>query len=253
MKFFLLVAAIPFFAPAFSQDTTELIKYYNGAKSYKLITKKDTLLVCTYPTGKKESVRELKGNKITGTYTRWYENGNLMWQKELKHAIPNGKSVYYNEKGIKVAELMYENGKISDTIYIKANTHLLFGKITYTSRVHGGVENEDGTSNISESSGPYSNCYMYAAKVDSFKKPELICNYKSDVNGDFFITVPIGTISFFTVSLKIDSLKPGQFTIPSTSGESDESAWDKQGPIVVKKENSILFIELHHSSNAYAP
>jgi len=253
MKIVLLVAAVLLFTPLFSQNITELVKYYDGAKSYKLITKKDTSLVCKYPNGKKESVRQIKENKITGTYSRWYENGNLMWEKELKNSIMNGKSVYYNEKGNKVAELIYDNGKISDTIYIQENVHLVFGKITYTSRIYGGMQNEDGSSNVSEHSGPYFNYYMYAAKVNSVKKPELISQYKSDVNGDFFITVPIGKISFFPATLKIDSLKPGQFTIPATSWDSGEDTWDKQGPLEVKKENLILFIELHHTSNGYAP
>lgn len=48
------------------------------------------------------------------------------------------------------------------------------------------MQREDGSSNVSEHSGPFINYSMYFAKIDSLKKTELIQNFKSDY-GDFFL------------------------------------------------------------------
>lgn len=235
-----------------AQDTTQLIKYYDGTKSYWLVSKTDTLLKWDYPNGKKESVRKFKNNQITGTYTRWYENGKVMWEKSLVNNILQGYSIFYNEKGIKIAELLYEDGKIKDTVFIKKNTHLILGKATYNSKVYGGMQREDGSSNISESSGPYQNLKMYAAKVDSLKKPVLIQNFKTDFNGDFIIDSPEGKISFFPATIPITEINPGQYNALERGSMSGHSGWDYTKPFII--ENQKLYsIILHHFSVGYAP
>jgi hypothetical protein len=237
----------------YSQDTTDLFKWYDRTLSFKLITEKDTLLIFKYPDGKRESIRTYKKSQITGTYSRWYENGKLMWKKELKNGIQYGTSVFYSESGTKVAELMYENGKITDTIFIKANIHLALGKITSSSTVYGGMEREDGGSNVSEYSGPYMNCSMYAIRLDSKSKPKLVSKFKSDLYGDFFIIVPPGEIGFYPVDIKIDSLGPGDFHIPEKIYSSGNEGWNMPEHLFVNKVSGILFIELHHYSVGYAP
>ncbi len=236
-----------------AQDTTELIRFQDGTKSFKLITKKDSSLIYVYPNGKRESIRPIKNHQITGKYSRWYENGKLMWEKELENGIQEGKSVFYNEKGVKMAEFHYEKGILKDTVFIKEGIHLLLGKINYHSKVYGGMVREDGSSNVSEYSGPFMNCSMYGAKIDSLKKPELIQYFKSDYNGEFFILAPEGKIGFFPKSVDIKTLSPGENHIPEKAWSSGRDGWEIEGPGLIGKLDDLLFVALYYSSVGYAP
>jgi len=236
-----------------AQDTTELVNYPENVKTFKLIIKKDTTLIWTYPNGKKDSECPVKKHELTGINTRWYENGKLMWEKELVKGIQHGKSIFYDQKGIRVAELIYENGIVVDTLFVKDKLHLVVGKITFKSIVYGGMQREDVSSNVSEHSGPFINYSMYAAKIDSIKKTELIQNFKSDFRGEFFIIVPEGSIAFFPKSMDMNSLLPGEFNFPQKVNYSGNESWSMNGPTIVSKDDLILFITLHHSSVGYAP
>lgn len=253
MKYLSGIFFVVFASLGFSQDTIEFIKFNDGTKSFKLTTKKDTSLIYIYPNGKKESSRPMRKNQITGKYSRWYESGKLMWEKELVNGIQEGSAIFFDEKGKKVAELTYEKGIIVDTVFIQEDLHLILGKITYHSKVYGGMQREDGSSNISEYSGPFMNCSMYAAKIDSLKKPEFIQNFKSDYNGDFFILAPEGRIGYFPKSIDIKSLASGEYHIPKRRWSSGNEGWDLQGPTEVGKESDLLFILLNYSSVGYAP
>lgn len=252
MKQLIIVFILLLGLHAYSQDTTQLVKFYDGTKSFWLISKSDTTLCYDYPNGKKESRRTFKNNQVTGTYTRWYENGKKMWEKELVKNIQEGKTILYNEKGTKIAEFNYTQGAISDTIYLKENIHLVLGNVSYSSTVYGGMERADGSSNVSKSSGPYQNFKMYGAKVDSLKKPVKIQNFKTDFNGDFFITVPEGKISFFPATTKITDVLPGQYYPKEIASMSGNSGWNFTQPFIIG-DKKILFIQLHHSSVGYAP
>lgn len=252
MKPLIIVFSWLFGVQAYSQDTTQLAKYSDGTKSFWLISKADTTLCYDYPNGKKESRRAFKNNQVTGTYTRWYENGKKMWEKELVKNVQEGKTVLYNEKGSKIAEFNYVDGKISDTLFLKDNIHLVLGNVTYSSKVYGGMEREDGSSNISENSGPYQNFKMYGAKVDSLKKPEKIQDFKTDFNGDFFMMVPNGKISFFPASTSIEKLNHGEFYPQEKTWSSGQDGWNFGKPFIINDER-IVIIQLHYSSVGYAP
>ena len=229
-----------------------MIKYADGCKSYWLINKSDTIIFSVYSNGKIESKKNYRNKNVNGKYFRWYENGKLMWVKELKNNTQEGSAVFYNDKEIKVAELTYHNGLISDTVFIKNGIHLLFGNISFTSKMYGGMENADGSSNVSEYSGPYQNLNMYAAKVDSLLKPVFIQNFKSDDNGDFFILAPNGKIGFFPKTITIKDLMPGQYFPPDEFSNSSQSGWSMNGLQLVNNEQ-LIFIQIHHSSVGYAP
>lgn len=237
----------------YSQDTIDIVDYYDGSKSFSLITVKDTSLVWLYPGGKKESLCKLSAYEANGTYKRWYKNGKLMWRKEMKNGKENGKAEFYDDKGIKVAELIFSSGEISDTVFIKENTHLVLGTITFESTVSGGAVREDGSSNVSRLSGPYINCPMYAARLDSVKKAVLLSHFKTDFQGQFFVVVPEGLIGFYPASVKIESLVPGQSAIPQSVTGSTIATWREDGPWKVGKNDKILQVKLHHVSHGYAP
>ncbi|MFZ4800349.1 MAG: toxin-antitoxin system YwqK family antitoxin [Bacteroidia bacterium] len=236
-----------------AQDTTELFKFNDGTKSFKLITKTDTSLIYKYPSGKRESVRKVKNNQITGTYSRYYENGNIMWKKELKNGIQDGKAEFFNEKGVKVAELIYKNNFITDTVFFKEHTHLILGKIRYSSTVYGGMQREDGSSNVSECSGPFLNYSMNAIKVDSIMKPQVVSKFKSDFNGDFSIVVPEGKIGFCPKNIKIEFLESGELSFINKLPNSPQEGWSMKKPLIIYQDSKIIFVELHHSSVGFAP
>jgi hypothetical protein len=237
-----------------AQDTVNFVRYYDGTKTFELRTKKDTVLISTYPNGKKESGRTVKKFQISGTYKRWYNNGKIMWEREIVKNQAHGITKYYSDKGVKVAELKFENGVITDTVFMMKNIRLVLGKITSSSTVYGGAVNEDGTSNVSSYSGPYMYCAMYAAKVDSLKKPVLVQHFRSDHNGEFFIIAPVGKISFFPKSIPIEKLNVGEFYPPTIMNRSGHDGWTVTPCPLHIKTNSILSVVLiQFVSVGYAP
>lgn len=253
MKSLILFLFVIMYCNLYSQDTTDIVDYYDGSRSFNLITARDTSLVWLYPGRKKELVCKFSNYEANGTYTRWYKNGRVMWRKEMKNGLEDGKAVYYDEKGVKVAELIFSAGQISDTVFINEKNHLVFGKITFESTVSGGAVREDGSSNVSRSSGPYTQCAMYAAGLDSVKKAVLLSHFKTDFMGQFFIVVPECLIGFYPASVKIESLAPGLSAIPQSVTGSTISAWREDGPWKVGKNDKILQVKLHHVSHGYAP
>lgn len=236
-----------------AQQKINSIKYPDGTETYHLISKIDTSEIVNYTNGKRESICKLKNGLMHGTYSRWYENGNKMWTKEMKNGIVDGKLMFYNKKAELMAELIYKNGVLTDTVFLKPNVHLIIGKIRYSSIVYGGAENADGRSNVSENTGPFINYSMYAVLLDSIKNPAFLCSYKSDMKGDFMITVPSGNIGLYPATTKIDSLKPPYKSIPENRNMSGNDSWDVTLPIMISKSEVIKTVNLLHSSVGYAP
>ncbi len=232
----------------FSQDTINFIKYNDGSKSFCVQTKKDTIIYNVYANGRKESERLMKNGEVSGVYTRWYENGKLMWQKNLLSNL----HIYYDKNGKKVAILKFKGDMVSDTLFIKKNMHLILGKIMFSSKVYGGVQRPDGGSNISENSGAYHNCNMYAAKIDSIHKPQLIQYFKSDYKGDFFVCVPNVTVGIFPNTIPIKDLNTKNYYPIIEKNRSGDGSWDMLKPIEIKNK-SIVSVTLKYSSVAYAP
>lgn len=253
MKILLSIFLLVLFSSVYAQDTLDLVNYYDGTKSFKLATEKDTSQIFMYENGKVESQIFMYNEEYNGIYLRYYKNGNLMWRKYLRNAIEEGKTTYYNDKGIKVAEFNLKNGKITDTLFLKKNTHLILGKITSSSIVHGGAQHEDGRSNISEYHGPFANFSMYAVKVDSQNAPVFISNLKSDFKGDFFILSSVGKIGFFPSTEKIENLPKDKYCLTQIYESSGNSSWSIKGTNEVKQNDLILYLELHYSSVGYAP
>lgn len=253
---FIMILLVSFFTlPVVGQDTTNMVRHYDGSRSFWLQSPKDTTEIHLYPNGKKESECPVKNWMRNGLYRRWYDNGKMMWEKELKNNIQDGKTVYYSPKGSKVAEFIYQNGQLSDTVFLANNIHLIIGKLTYHSKIYGGVERADGTSNISEITGPMQKYKMYAARVDSFAEPVLVQHFKSDWNGDFIVLAQEGKIGFFPGNIPIEKIPPGQFSpLPQDLGNlgSVLENWTKCEPVDIKQQK-VIFVNLLHHSEGYAP
>ncbi len=235
-----------------SQDTVNLVSHYDGYKTFWLISKTDTFIIGLYPGGKTESKRRVRSGVETGLYHRWYENGKPMWEKNMVNTLAIGLAAYFDTSGTMIARFNYKDGRISDTLFLMEGIHIIFGKITFNSKVYGGAVREDGTGDISEHTGPYVNCVMNAVMVDSLKKPVLISRVRTDYNGEFFMSAPAGTIAFFPAGIPLDQISPGEYHIPELAWDSGEYAWKRTDPLKISKQK-ILTVHLHLSSVGYAP
>lgn len=235
-----------------SQDTLRHANNPDGSRTFVLVQGSDTLLKGVYANGVTESVVKQIGGVPSGLYTRYYENGKKMWERQLVKSLPEGRSVFYNSKGKRIAELMYERGVITDTTYVKPGIHLIIGRLTFTSKVYGGVEREDGGSNITENSGPYRHQKMFTIRVDSTGAPKKLCTFTSDRNGDFITLVPDASIGFFTEETDIANIPPGAFCPPSAMRMSGNDGWSMTGPLHVNGRSIVVF-DINYFSIGYAP
>jgi len=252
MKGLLLIFLSLVLTDGWSQDTLRHVNNPDGSRTFVLVQGNDTLLKGVYGNGVTESVVQQIGGVPSGRYTRYYENGEKMWERQLVKSIPEGRSVFYNSKGKRIAELQYERGVITDTLYVKPGIHLIIGRLTFTSKVYGGMEREDGGSNISENSGPFRHQRMYTVKVDSSSSPKKLCSFTSDRNGDFITTVPNAAIGFFTAETDLAKIPQGAFCPPPAMHMSGNDGWSMSEPLNVNGRSIILF-ELNHFSVGYAP
>lgn len=238
-----------------AQDTTLLIQFPDGGKMVEIKTKTDTTKI-SYYTGKQiESIikRDPISQKIH--YIRYYRNGKKMWDKELRNDIENGNCSFYNTKGTKIAEFKFDGGRITDTLFLAKNTYLLFGSLDYSSTVYGGMQNEDGTSNISTISGPYMHYHMKFLPVDNVTPSKSIPEYyfTSDFKGEFLVVLKPGTYGLFDKNFDPQKIVKGQYSPDPKRGNSWESHWDSNNPVIIVKDQTIYFRDYHHSSVGYAP
>lgn len=171
----------------------------------------------------------------------------------MKDDVEEGKAEYFNAAGKKVAELVYGKGRICDTLYLAPKQHLVLGKISYTSRVVGGAVREDGQANVSEHSGVYARCALYVVKTEEKKKPVLLSKIRSDAYGQFFVLVPEAKLGFYPQNIKLDALPQGHYMPPEQMWNSGNDTWSVNGPLEVRPEDLLLFIELQRVSVGYAP
>jgi hypothetical protein len=241
------------FVAAFAQDTTFIEQRIYSGKVVKVINGADTTRVGYYKSGALESKRAFITNRAPYIYTRWYETGQLMWEKNMKNSVENGSCTYYNEKGKKVAEFIYEKGSISDTIFLDATTNLVLGNATYYSVVVGGAVYEGMPSTPVEQDIPYTNYPFYLVKIKDEKAiPQVIEKFETDENGRFILCLKNGAYGFFPQYYDIKSLSPGEYCpAPAMSG-STQSNWNMQAPLKIEKPG-LIFFRLHFSSIGYAP
>ena len=110
-----------------------------------------------------------------------------MWDKQIFNNQENGLCIYYNQKGQEIAKLSFIQGVIVDTIFVEQNSTLFLGKINYKSTIYGGVENEDGTSNVSIMEGVSQHCAMKWVELQNLSK--LPKNQEYNFTTDFMVTL----------------------------------------------------------------
>lgn len=236
------------------QDTTFLQQREFSGKVVRVVKGLDTSVVGFYKNGKIESVRCFKNNRITGCYDRYYPNGNKMWTKNMKNDKENGKCLYYNKLGEKVAELNYENGIIRDTIFISSKETVLLGKATWYQVVHGGVDYGDNIPiQQAEEDWPYQNYPFTLVKItDSKTIPKVNQKFETDCYGAFFLCLQKGEYGIFPGAYSLKNLQPGQYCPLPEVSDSGQSGWNMLAPLKIGNA-SLQYFHLHFLSEGWAP
>ena len=250
--FLFLIMLISFYS--LSQDTLFIDEnYYYGNKIIQVNGTKDTIQYEYAKNGKLLSILPISGPTIPIHYIRFYSNGKKMWDKTLLNNIEHGNSIFYSESGKAIAELKFENGKISDTLFVHPKVHIFIGDITYSSIVYGGVELENGQSNISESTGAMSFYPFKLVEVTDKSKTEH--HYTSDRFGKYFIGTPREEIiyGFFPDNYPTKLIKANTLFPESDMNMSGSSTWSLTSTFKVSLKSTLTEIHIQSSSVGYAP
>lgn len=251
---YVLLFFILFNFVSFSQDTLLIEEnYYYGNKIIQVNGNKDTVQYEYAKNGKLLSILPVSGPTIPVHYIRFYSNGKKMWDKTLVNNIEHGNSIFYSESGKPIAELKFEKGKISDTLFIHPKVNVFIGNITYSSVVYGGVELENGQSNISESTGAMTFYPFKLVEVTSKSKTEH--HYTSDRFGNYFIGTPRKEIiyGFFPDNYPTKLIKANMLFPESDMNMSGSSTWSLTSTFKVSLKSTLTVIHIQSSSVGYAP
>jgi len=234
-----------------SQDTLSLIKRYQGGETILLVSDQDTFFQSFYPNGELESIRPYTRFDDTTIYKRFYENGKPLWHRQMKNGMANGTTVFFNERGKAMASLVFKNDTMIDTNYISQKHHFVYGRGTYYHVVHGGMQREDGSSNISGGHGIFMYAPMKSVRFDAINKQVSIYKeFYTDFNGFYFICLERGKFGLYQGHQDLKSISFDLEMIQSV-GSGIQSSWSG-GPIFIKDENLHL-LNLHSHSVGYAP
>lgn len=240
-----------------AQDTIVLYQTANGYSKKQILSSKDTLEVCFYPNGKVESKRLAYPNKRAYEQTRYYPNDKVMWKGVIKEDKANGPSVYFNEKGKRLITINFLNNSPIDTVVHNKGALVLTGNYQYWSRVYGGAEKEDGTSNISEHSGPgvFMEFKLIEQGMDSTKRDRLSYSFHTDGYGNFIVVLPKSKTQFgiFPANYPNELIKNGMMFPPDSFESSGSNSWHLTKEIVTDEKTHFIYTELRSSSVGYAP
>lgn len=229
----------------FSQDTLLIDEnHYFGNKIIQVNGMKDTVQYEYSKNGKLLSILPISVPINPVHYIRYYSTGKKMWDKTLVNNVEHGNSIFYSESGKPIAELKYENGRIVDTLFIHSKVTVFIGKITYTSLVYGGVELENGQSNVSESTGILS---FYPFKlVETNSDSKLEHHYTTDRFGKFFIGTPRKEIIYgFFPEKYPKSIIRNNLLFPETEMHmSGSSSWSLTSTFNVSKTSELMEIQI---------
>ena len=235
-----------------AQDTTFRSPQFNGGMTYVIAYEVDTFYVRTYKNGDIESKTGYSVIKKPQSYIRYYPNGKVMWQKQMVDMKANGNAIYFNKKGKRVAEFNFKNDSIVDTLFLSRKENIVMGRMTYKSVVYGGMMREDGTSNISRSTGPRMFFPMYTVKLDSTQMEQTIYqSFMTDYDGYFFLCLEKGSFGFFYASYDIKLVTSKMGSPAPQNGGGINGGWNLSSPLLI--EDKFTQQNLHYSSVGYAP
>lgn len=240
-----------------AQDTTQLYVSPDGYQKILVRTNIDTLLIGLSPTGKMDSKTKANPTNSYYTYERYYPNGKKMWEISYFGLIQDGPSAFYNDQGKKIVTIHYAKGIAIDTISHSTTQTIFFGNYSYSSTVYGGVENEDGTSNIQEYSSVaiYSTLKLINYPIDDSKKPYSKLISTSDFNGNFMFIVPRKKANYgvFPENFPDKLITKGLACPPSEMTMSGSNNWNLSQELRTESTTSFIQTWLKSVSVGYAP
>lgn len=237
----------------FAQDTIYSNNMGRYGSQHFIAQGADTFTIYTYPDNKVDSRIAYSSSGSPCLYEKYYPSGKTLWKGTLIKNQLNGPLDLYSEKGKRLATLFFENDSIRDTLIYSEKYALIFGKMTYSSTVYGGMVNEDGTSNISHSEGPQSYQQYYTVKLDStLQIQEKYCDFRTDPNGFYFVAVSEGDYGFFPEYFDIKNVNHTMGTTQEGHSMSGHDGWSTNDPISIQLGKFVRH-DLHRVSVGYAP
>lgn len=257
MKNVLAILTTLFVLKGIAQDTTEIYVSPTGHKKILVKSKSDTLLLGLSPIGKVES--KTKANPSNSYYIseRYYSNGKKMWEISYFGLIQDGATIFYNKDGKKLITIHYAKGIPVDTISHSSKQTIIFGNYSHSSIVYGGMENEDGSSNISEVAGPgmFQTLKLVTYPTIQTSKPFGIQKVSTDFEGNFMLVVPRKKQQFglFPDNYPTKNITYGMTSPPSAMTLSGSNAWNISQELKTDLSTSFIQTYLRSNSVGYAP
>lgn len=236
---------------AIAQDT--ITRYPGANRVYNLLIAQDgdTTLYTYSADSTLESTKKME-RESTVFYTRYYPNGNVMWTKEFAENQPNGALKIYSDDNTLLGSFELENDSIVDTLFLHKKRRFIYGRFTYYSIVYGGMQREDGTSNISGGPGVQMHYPMYAVRLNPEAEGQTVFKeFFTDYNGYFMLEVPSGKYGIFPVYYSIDRVT-ATMGCPQYQSVAMESTWSINGPIDMTSTH-YRYLFYHYHSIGYAP
>ena len=240
-----------------AQDTTEIFRTYYGYRTCVIHYPHDTLEESYYPNGKLFSRAPAFPGIAPYEVSHYHRNGKKMMVMQMKNGQPQGETVIYDNKGTRIVTLTYDSGQPVDTLVHSLKYAIVFGRYTYYSHVSGGAINEDGTSNVSEHSGPGAFAEFKLIPKEEpradIKSSEL--DFVTNAQGWFVLLLPrernaYGILQKNDQSAKLDV---DGFVPESRIVQSGSESWSITQPIITTPLTSLILTELKSRFMGYAP
>jgi hypothetical protein len=256
MKFFqFLLLLFPLIS--FAQRDVIIDERHDGFKIVHRYTENDTLELIYFPNGKLFSAKKAFPGSEIYSYKRYYDNGKLMWERQMFKDQAEGRSIFFDAKGKRICSIDYSKGNPVDTIAHTTKQCVVLGNYSYWSRVYGGAQNEDGSSNIQETSGPaaFIRMKLIAQPVPTDKSTWKIIEMFTDAKGDFMTVLPTEKKEFglFPAYFDLNLIESGLFFPKDEFHESSNTAWSLSQIVSIDWNIPFIFTELKSSSVGYAP
>ncbi len=207
---FIMLGAFTYYA----QDTTVVAKYPSGYTVLRLVDGGDSTYQYLDETGLVLEERQYQNNGFNGYCKGWYQNGNLRFEKKLEKGEEVDTARFYNFKGKLVATVIHGSEGVEE-LYSKTKEFVFAGTTRFNSVIYGGMEREDGSSNISSSEGPIRLRKFVICERDKDEVGDKVAEFTTDIDGNYLVLLPQGTytilpMDFYERYLKDPSLRFNQ-------------------------------------------
>jgi hypothetical protein len=239
----------------FSQDTIQVYKFQDGSRWIQIYGYSDTTEVFLWSNGKRESTIPLHRHGRKYIFTRYDKLGNVVLKREMLGNEPDGKTTFYY-KNNPICEVIFSKGIPVDTMVINPKYGILMINYNYHSEVVGGMENEDGSSNVSIAEGPYIHHELRLINTSSpISEKSIYQTSTSDFQGNLFFVLKkdYSNLGMFPASIKLNEIPSGRQGLSERVSYSDLSTYQLSADLSLLKMNGFNLSNLKVTSIGYAP